>query len=865
MKIILIFILSISFFLGTLNAKDLKKVTLQLSWFDQFQFAGYYIAKEKGFYEELGLDVEIRPFNFGISAPDEVDNGNANFGIGRETLILDRAKGKKIVALYALFQATPLILIAKEDSKINKIEDFVNKKIMTTSDDSSEVSIKAMISSKKVKIEQLNFIKHTHNIDDLINNKTDIISAYISKSPYDLDKKGIFYKIFDPKDYGFDMYSDLLFTSEDMLENNFDVVMAFKKASLKGWTYAYSNIYETVDLIFQKYNSQNISKEALSYEGNELKKLSYYNTKVLGEIKSEKLQRIYDLYNVMGLIPNKIDTKKFVEYDNDNNKVFLTKEEKLYLKDNHHFKICVIPNIKPYSYFENNDFKGFISDYFKIIEEKTGIEFEVIKRDSFKDSLSAFKNKQCDIHTALTKTEDRLKFANFTKSHVNIPFILISKQDFPFIESLSTLKNKKIGIMSSYNISKKLKEKYPNIEFIDVKSLDEGIKKVTNKQLDGHIDLLYTSLYKLYENNNTKLKVSNKLDIDVDLAVAVRNDNEKLFEIINKAVNDIDEKKIDELLKSWVNVEYKKNTDYTLLWIILALAGIIFLALLYRQKILNKMNISLNKIVKEKTEELVKINSNLEQRIKEEVEENLRKDMLLQRQAKMASMGEMLENIAHQWRQPLSVISTGASGIRIKKEINDLDDKFLFDTLESIINSSTYLSQTIDDFRYFFKPDKEKRRFCIKDCFEKSLNILSSKFNNKNIKIIKNINKFDVLGHQSELIQVFINILNNAKDALEQSQYEKKLIFVDILKLENKILIKIKDNAGGIDLKPLDKIFEPYFTTKHKSQGTGIGLYMVDQIISKHMNGLIEVSNIKYTYEQAKYKGALFTITLYDE
>ena len=114
--ILLLLLLSLSS-----NAKELKKVTLQLSWFDQFQFAGYYVAKQKGFYENLGLDVEIKPFNFGINVPNEVDEKRADFGIGRETLILDKVAGKNIVALYALFQATPLVLLTTKENNINKI------------------------------------------------------------------------------------------------------------------------------------------------------------------------------------------------------------------------------------------------------------------------------------------------------------------------------------------------------------------------------------------------------------------------------------------------------------------------------------------------------------------------------------------------------------------------------------------------------------------------------------------------------------------------------------------------------------------------------------------------------------------------
>ena len=153
-------------FTTSLYSENLKKITIQLSWFDQFQFAGYYMAKEKGFYKELGLDVEIKPFEFGIDIPKEVSDGKIDFAVGRETLILERTKNRNIVALYALFQATPLILISTKESGINSINDFSNKRIMTTIDDSSEVSLKAMIISNKVKIEDLKFLKHTHNIND---------------------------------------------------------------------------------------------------------------------------------------------------------------------------------------------------------------------------------------------------------------------------------------------------------------------------------------------------------------------------------------------------------------------------------------------------------------------------------------------------------------------------------------------------------------------------------------------------------------------------------------------------------------------------------------------------------------------------
>ena len=401
-------ILLILFFMHlSAYSKELKKVTLQLSWFDQFQFAGYYIAKEKGFYKELGLDVRILPFKFGIDIPLEVSNGNIDFAIGRETLLLERAKNRNIVALYALFQATPLVLLSTKESNINAISDFSKKNIMTTIDDASEVSLKAMIRSHKVKLNDINFLKHSHNIQDLIDKKTDVISAYISKSPYELQKKNIDYNIFDPKDFGFDMYSDFLFTSEYLIRKDATTVNLFKKASLRGWEYAYSHINESVDIIKNKYNALNISKQALVYEAKELSKLSYFNTPNLGEIKMDKIQRIYDLYNVMGLLAQKINIKDFVYPLDKINNISFTQEEREYIKNKKYLKICVVPDSLPYSAIKNDRHIGFIADYSKRISKIINIPFVLVPTTSFSKSIDYLEDKKCDILPSLPKNHKK--------------------------------------------------------------------------------------------------------------------------------------------------------------------------------------------------------------------------------------------------------------------------------------------------------------------------------------------------------------------------------------------------------------------------------------------------------------------------
>ena len=240
----------------------------------------------------------------------------------------------------------------------------------------------------------------------------------------------------------------------------------------------------------------------------------------------------------------------------------------------------------------------------------------------------------------------------------------------------------------------------------------------------------------------------------------------------------------------------------------------------------------------------------------------LQEQILLER-SKMAALGEMLESIVHQWRQPLSVIASEASSIRIQKELGALNDNAFIDSVNSIISSTKHLSQTISDFRDYFKTDKEKRLFKVKEPLQKTLNLLESKFKEIEIELIEEIDDVNVVGFYNELIQVFMNIINNAMDVImELKEAERRLIFIKIYKKDETAVVKIKDNAGGIPEDIIDRVFDSHFTTKEHKEGTGIGLYMSKQIISEHFNGKIEVQNSEYEYEGARYKGAEFRLEI---
>jgi PAS domain S-box-containing protein len=239
------------------------------------------------------------------------------------------------------------------------------------------------------------------------------------------------------------------------------------------------------------------------------------------------------------------------------------------------------------------------------------------------------------------------------------------------------------------------------------------------------------------------------------------------------------------------------------------------------------------------------------------------KEKLLFQQSKLSSMGEMIGNIAHQWRQPLSVISSSTSAIKLYEQEGIYSKEEVIEFIDVILNSTKYLSNTIDDFRNFYKEDSEKIDFDVKLAINNSLNLIKTELVKQNINVVfVNEESFNICGTRNQFLQVMINILINAKDAFLEKDIINKAIFIDFYQDSQNNIIEIYDNAGGIDEDVIEHIFEPYFTTKHKSLGTGIGLYMSEEIITKQLKGQIFVSNKHFTYKYKECKGAEFKIII---
>lgn len=276
-----------------------------------------------------------------------------------------------------------------------------------------------------------------------------------------------------------------------------------------------------------------------------------------------------------------------------------------------------------------------------------------------------------------------------------------------------------------------------------------------------------------------------------------------------------------------------------------------------KDKQLKKHHHILEQTVKEKTEELRILNSHLQEKVKEEVQKNLHQEKVLIQQARTSAMGEMMGAIIHQWKQPLSVINAVNNELVFKSRLNLIDNTTIDSATATISSQVRHMANTMDDFRNFFRPTP-KQIFELKRCANNVLALVGDLFRSQGININLNIiDDVSSMGYPNELTQVIINILNNARDIIEEKKPENKNIDIEIFKKDNMACMTITDYAGGIPEDIIDKIFDPYFTTKAEDKGTGIGLDMSKTIINK-AEGTLSVQNII----KDDYKGASFVIEL---
>ena len=527
-----------------------------------------------------------------------------------------------------------------------------------------------------------------------------------------------------------------------------------------------------------------------------------------------------------------------------NNKTVLTNKEKKYLEKKQHITMCVDPNWMPFEKIEKGKHIGLSSDFIQVISKKIDTPFTLIHTSSWDESLQKAKNRVCDILPMASITPSRKKYLNFTTPYHATNLVIATKTNEIYLNNLDNNLDKRFAVVKGYSLEETLKIKYPDIILVPVDSVHEALNKVHEGKVFGYLDNAVTIIYEIQKNFLGTISIVGRSPDKREYRIASRNDEEILNTILQKAIDSMSTNELDLIKNKWLNYKQDILIDYSLIWKIVLFSGFVILVLMLFLRKQNKLK-----------QEIEHLNENLQETINEEVEKSRKKDQTIFKQAKLVNMGEMIGNISHQWRQPLAEINSIVMKIDGDFAMKKLDKNTLDINLIKIENLTEYMSNTIENFNNFFKIDKERKTFMIASVVKKVINLFDSSFKMHHINIeTKIIDDCNITTYEGEFIQVLIILLQNSKDAFLVNNITDAKIEIIINCHHDKINLQMIDNAGGVPLDIMEKIFDPYFTTKFKSQGIGIGLYMAKMIIEKNMSGTLDVNNNK--------NGASFTIEL---
>lgn len=544
-----------------------EKVTLQLKWFHQFQFAGYYAAKEKGFYSDVGLEVELKERDLRYNNVEEVINGKAQYGVADSVLMLYKARKEPIVIVSPIFQHSPNTLISLKEKNIKSLFDMKDKKILFYANDTDALSILSML--KKFNIEDVTLIRKRIKEDylKLLNGEVDLMAGYITNEPFYFLEKGIDVNIINPAHYGFDLYGDMLFTNENEVLNHPDRVKRFKEASLKGWKYALNNKEEIVNLIYEKYSKRK-SKKHLMYEANAIEKMISNDIIPMGTFDQGRIEYIANLYKEYKILNDVPDIKNFIFEDYVSQiSSKLTKEERDYLINKKVLKVANLKSFPPYNYNVNSKPEGYMVDYFRLVANMLNIKVEFVTKN-WSELIPLVKSKEIDIIPHMAINEERSKNISFTDFSPVVYQTAIAIPVDSKVSGLNDLVGKKVSILENSFLEFIIRKDFPDIELVTTKTIEAAVKLVSEGKVQAVVDELsileYHKKNKWISNIKT-LRVNDVKNVPsiTPLYIAVKKDNLLLKSILEKVNASVSANEIIKLKNKWLEKAHINSIDFS--------------------------------------------------------------------------------------------------------------------------------------------------------------------------------------------------------------------------------------------------------------------------------------------------------------
>ncbi len=502
-----------------------------------------------------------------------------------------------------------------------------------------------------------------------------------------------------------------------------------------------------------------------------------------------------------------------------------TQEEQDWIAKNPHITYVGDPSWLPYQgYDKTGKYTGIVPDILSLLSKTLPFDFRHVETPSWDESLALVNSGQVMMisQSQYSNAATQLQFVQTSEN----PMVIIMQEGEVYVPSLYQIATRRIGLVANGTTTPVLKQRYKTIAFQTYTDATAGLKALSRGEIDAFLCSLPRASYIIAQNRLLNLRIVGKSDVTMNLGFGIHRDYPILAGIMKKLVAEVSEEDVHTVLAKWSRQDYVEKIDYTLLYIALGVFSLIF-----------------------------SMGLGFYLRLKHESQKRLRlQATMLEQQAKMASMGEMMDAVAHQWKQPLNALSMYADLLKADFDEGRVDKAYLEEMLEGVNTQIEHMVVTLREFRDFFRPNKQSSHFMLLDIVESVRLLVKDEFLKNNIEVQVEIEpSLTIIGNANEFKHLILNIINNAKDAFNEQGIDQRLIMIRAKGTEQGVSLQIEDTAGGIDARVLGKIFEANVTTKQEGKGTGIGLYMSAQIVEK-MQGRISVENIN--------KGACFTITL---
>lgn len=598
------------------SQNTLEEVVIELKWRHQFQFAGYYAALEKGFFADEGLAVTLVERNPSTNIINRVLSGHADYGVSDSILILQQANGAPIALVAAIFQHSANAILSLAKSGIEEPRDLINRRVSFYDSGSEGVDLLALMASQGVANPNLVRQRWDERIDALLSGEVDAITSYITNEPYQLRMRGYAINVLYPRHFGFDFYGDMLFTSATELEQNPERVAAIRRAVIKGWEYALAHPEELVELILERYNTQNKTRSALLFEAQGISSLISQYSIPLGTIDPARIRFLQQRMQNLGLVVEQHGTEDILLYSDDRRVLNLTVEERNFLASLPPIRFAV--EERGWEPFEIIDqygrFKGISADYLAHISAILDVEFEHITTSSWLDVLELGRNREIDIFPSAAATPERRDYMNFTAPFARSPMVVITRDNVDYIPALGELTGKLVGVVEGYASDELLRYNYPDIELSYYNATVLGLRALASGEIDAFVDNLAVANFLIKKEGLTNLKISGQAPFTYDLSIGVRSDWPLLASAIGKALATITPEEHAAIYNRWVQLSLTQQVSWRNIWPyalgVVVVFIILFVYLLRLRALHEQLSATNNKLLavevelREKNEEL---------------------------------------------------------------------------------------------------------------------------------------------------------------------------------------------------------------------------------------------------------------------